>query len=73
MTSSEFAAARRSLGIPQQVAALCLGMPQSSVSRIESGERAPTKVHSAALRSLVLLHKNNLLHILITEKKEARK
>ena len=52
MTSEEFRQIRRRLGLTQAELADWLGMAQPHVSRIERGERQPTKQQVAAIRLL---------------------
>ena len=49
MTSEEFRAIRRQLGLNQTELADRLGMTQPMVSRIERGEREPTNQQGAAI------------------------
>ena len=49
MTSEEFRAIRRQLGLNQTELAYRLGMNQPMVSRIERGEREPTNQQGAAI------------------------
>ena len=49
MTSEEFRAIRRQLGLNQTELADRLGMTQPMVSRIERGERQPTVQQGAAI------------------------
>ena len=49
MTSTEFRAIRRHLGLNQTELADRLGMTQPMVSRIERGEREPTNQQGAAI------------------------
>jgi transcriptional regulator with XRE-family HTH domain len=49
MTSEEFRAIRRQLGMNQTELAAKLGMTQPMVSRIERGERQPTVQQGAAI------------------------
>ena len=50
MTSQEFRAIRSQLGLTQAELAEIMGMPKQSVSRIERGERQPTKIIAAFMR-----------------------
>ncbi|NCD13696.1 MAG: XRE family transcriptional regulator [Bacteroidia bacterium] len=50
MTSQEFRAIRHQLGLTQAELAEIMGMPISSISRIERGERQPTKIMAAFAR-----------------------
>ena len=52
MTSTEFRAIREALGLTQVELAEWLGMEQPHISRIESGERQPTKQQAAAITML---------------------
>lgn len=59
MTSTEFRAIREDLGLTQTELADWLGMNQPHISRIERGERQPTKQQAAAIRLLrITFHKN---------------
>ena len=49
MTSEEFRALRRQLGLNQTELAAKLGMTQPMVSRVERGERQPTVQQGAAI------------------------
>lgn len=49
MTSTEFSAIRRQLGLTQAELADRLGMTQPMVSRVERGEREPTNQQGAAI------------------------
>ena len=49
VTSTEFRAIRRKLGLNQTELAARLGMTQPMVSRIERGEREPTNQQGAAI------------------------
>ena len=49
MTSEEFRAIRRKLGLNQTELAERIGMTQPMVSRIERGERQPTVQQGAAI------------------------
>lgn len=55
MTSDQFAANRRQLGLTQAQLASHLGMTKQAVSRIERGERQPTNQQAAAMRLLAEL------------------
>lgn len=57
MTSTEFRAIRRQLGLNQTELAAKLGMTQPMVSRIERGEREPTNQQGAAIVLLAELMK----------------
>lgn len=57
MTSTEFRAIRRQLGLNQTELADRLGMTQPMVSRIERGERQPTVQQGAAIMLLAELMK----------------
>ena len=59
MTSEEFRAIRRQLGMNQTELAAKLGMTQPMVSRIERGERQPTVQQGAAILLLSELMKKN--------------
>ena len=60
MTSTEFRAIRRHLGMNQADLADRLGMTQPMVSRIERGEREPTNQQGAAILLLAeLMQKEN--------------
>ena len=61
MTSADFKMARNSLALSQKQTGRLLGMPQNAVSRLESGDRQPTRQHAAAMRLLLFLRENNLL------------
>ena len=52
MTSEEFRAIRRQLGLNQTELADRLGMTQPMVSRIERGDREPTNQQGAAIMLL---------------------
>ena len=52
MTSQEFRAIREDLGLTQAELAEWLGMEQPHISRIERGERQPTRQQAAAIRLL---------------------
>lgn len=52
MTSAEFRAIRRQLGLNQTELADRLGMTQPMVSRIERGDREPTNQQGAAITLL---------------------
>ena len=52
MTSEEFRAIRRQLGLNQTELADRLGMTQPMVSRLERGEREPTNQQGAAIMLL---------------------
>ncbi len=66
MTSSEFAANRRTLGLSQAALALLIGCQQPDIARLET-TRQPTRWHSAVMRTLLLLHKYGLLKTAIAE------
>ena len=57
VTSTEFRAIRRKLGLNQTELAARLGMTQPMVSRIERGEREPTNQQGAAILLLCELLK----------------
>ena len=57
MTSAEFRAIRRQLGLTQAELAARLGMTQPMVSRIERGDREPTNQQGAAIVLLAELMK----------------
>lgn len=57
MTSEEFRAIRRQLGLNQTELADRLGMTQPMVSRIERGDREPTNQQGAAILLLAELMK----------------
>lgn len=57
MTSAEFRAIRRQLGLNQTELADRLGMTQPMVSRIERGDREPTNQQGAAILLLSELMK----------------
>ena len=57
MTSEEVRAIRRKLGLNQTELADRLGMTQPMVSRIERGDREPTKQQGAAIMLLAELIK----------------
>ena len=57
MTSTEFRALRLRLGLNQTELADRLGMTQPMVSRIERGDREPTKQQGAAIMLLAELIK----------------
>ena len=57
MTSIEFKAIREDLGLTQAELADWLGMTQPMVSRIERGEREPTRQQAAAILLLAELMK----------------
>ena len=60
VTSTEFRAIRRKLGLNQTELADRLGMTQPMVSRIERGEREPTNQQGAAIALLrELMKKEN--------------
>ena len=46
MTSAEFKAIREQLGLSQVELGEIMGMPQSHISRIERGERNPTRIQA---------------------------
>lgn len=50
MTSAQFAALRRQLGLSKAELAAIMGMEWANISRLERGERQPTKTHAAFLR-----------------------
>jgi DNA-binding transcriptional regulator YiaG len=50
MTSDEFAAIRRQLGLSQVELARIMGIGNGEISRIETGERKPTRLHAAFIR-----------------------
>ena len=50
MTSEEFREARLRLGLKQKELAEIMGTGKNSISRIETGERAPTKMHAAFIK-----------------------
>ena len=52
VTSAEFRAIRRQLGMSQTELAARLGMTQPMVSRIERGDREPTNQQAAAITLL---------------------
>ena len=52
MTGAEFRAIREGLGLTQAELAEWLGMAQPHISRIERGERQPTRQQAAAIRLL---------------------
>ena len=62
MTSDEFRAIRRQLGLNQTELADRLGMTQPMVSRIERGEREPTNQQGAAILMLAELMKKENGH-----------
>jgi transcriptional regulator with XRE-family HTH domain len=55
MTSEQFKAARLSCGLTQVEMAELMGMTRPNISRIESGERQPTKQHAATVALIVKL------------------
>ncbi len=55
MTSEEYRAIRRKIGLTQVEAAKYLGMTQQAISRIESGTRQPTSQQAAAIRLLAII------------------
>ena len=57
MTSEEFRAIRKALGLNQTELAAKLGMTQPMVSRIERGDREPTNQQGAAILLLAELMK----------------
>ena len=50
MTSDEFRAIRGQIGLTQEELGKIMGIPQRSISRIESGKREPTEVHARFIR-----------------------
>ena len=68
MTSSEFRRIREEMELTQAELAKKMGLVQPAVSRIECGERNPTKqqaMHIKALRLLHACHRLSLLFLLI--------
>ena len=55
MTSEEFRQIRRQLGLTQAELADLMGTYAQHISRIESGDRQPTRQQAAALRLVELL------------------
>lgn len=50
MISEQFRTIRRQLGLTQAQLAAIMGMTKQSISRIECGERPPTKMMAAFIR-----------------------
>ena len=50
MTSAEFRAIRDRLGLSQAELGRIMGMLPREISRIECGDRAPTRLHAAFIR-----------------------
>ena len=61
MTSDEFRATRKSMGLTQHQLAAIIGLHQTSIARIETGATRPPKVHAAAMWMAKMLLKNNQL------------
>lgn len=61
MTSAEFHAARLSLGLTQAELGNIMGMPQSAVARLESGDRQPTRQQTAFMAMLLHHHERDHL------------
>jgi len=53
MTNKEFKQARLGLGLTQAQLAEKMGIFNTEISRIESGQRRPTRVQAAFLRELM--------------------
>ena len=53
--------ARCKLGLSQKQMAVCMGMTQPMVARLEKRRRYETKGHVASIEALELLEENNLL------------
>ncbi len=68
MTSKEFREARKKLGLTQNELAQIMGMNQPGIARLESGERQPTKQHSATIKLILLLDKYLLLDEILRSK-----
>lgn len=64
MTSAEFRAARKKLGLNQQELGILLGMPPSHISRLETS-RTPTHQQAAAMALLEYIHEHGLLLALL--------
>ena len=69
MTSAEFAAHRRTLGLTQSDLGLLMGANQPEIARLET-TREPTKKYSAMMRSLLLLHRHGMIPRLMAEIRE---
>jgi transcriptional regulator with XRE-family HTH domain len=54
MTSEEFRALRLQLGLTQVELGDKMGIRQEHISRIENGERQPTKIQAAFIRYILL-------------------
>jgi len=52
MTSEEFTALRRQLGLTQAELGELMGLAQPHIARIESGARLPTKIQAAFIRHI---------------------
>jgi DNA-binding transcriptional regulator YiaG len=65
MTSQEFIAIRKKMGLDQAGLAVYFKSYQPEISRIE--KNGPTKKHGAHIRALLLLHKHGLLNKLKEE------
>lgn len=61
LTRDEIRAIRKKIGLSQAKIARILGMTQQSYSRLESGNRQPTRQQVAAIKMLDLLHQYNLI------------
>ena len=70
MTSIEFKAIREDLGLTQAELADWLGMAQPHISRIERGERQPTRQQAAAIRLLRITFSKNGAILPVTKGRE---
>ena len=66
MTSAEFAANRRTIGLTQSDLGLLMGAGQTEIARLET-TREPTKKYAAMMRSLLLLHRHGMIPRLMAE------
>lgn len=58
---------RATLMVTQEQMGRLMGMPQSSIARIEAGERSETTVHVAMLRMILVIAGHGLLNDLTNE------